>query len=207
MLKNVCYCSHERSYIKVKGTPGLRSDREGWLAKRRAIPAFTERECRLQKEHVWGKHVPTISFKKAENWSPGGWGTGSVPPTQLTEELRSSHPRTGQKRSSSLGIWDLDSSPGCTLYCVSLQLCCCCLFVCFERERGRQREGERESQAGSALSALSPMWGSNPRTVRSWPEPKSRARRLTDRATQAPQFLILHYGKKYSYSACLPGRL
>ena len=42
-----------------------------------------------------------------------------------------------------------------------------------ERERagmsrgGAEREGNRESQAGSKLSAQSPTWGSNPRTVRS----------------------------------------
>ena len=49
------------------------------------------------------------------------------------------------------------------------------MFI-FERERERERVGEgqrdRESQnlkqaPGSALSAQSPMWGSNPRTVRS----------------------------------------
>ena len=38
-----------------------------------------------------------------------------------------------------------------------------------------QREGERESQAGLTPSAQSPAWGSNPRTVRSCPEPKSDA--------------------------------
>ena len=41
-----------------------------------------------------------------------------------------------------------------------------------------QRERERETQKqkatlGSELSAQSQMWGLNPRTVRSWPEPKS----------------------------------
>ena len=44
-------------------------------------------------------------------------------------------------------------------------------FIYFERERmtrgGAEREGERESQAGSAPSVQSPMWGSNPRTVKS----------------------------------------
>ena len=41
-------------------------------------------------------------------------------------------------------------------------------FIYFERERERQnmggaeRKGERKSQAGSALSAQSPTWGSNP---------------------------------------------
>ena len=54
------------------------------------------------------------------------------------------------------------------------------MFV-FERERDRVREGEgkteRETQnpkqaVGSELSAQSPMWGSNPQTVRSRPESK-----------------------------------
>ena len=46
-------------------------------------------------------------------------------------------------------------------------------FFFFERERvgeeagKRQREGETESQAGSALSAQSLMWVSNSQTVRS----------------------------------------
>ena len=63
-----------------------------------------------------------------------------------------------------------------------------CLFI-FERERerereterkwgrGREREGDTESEAGSRLPAVStePDAGSNPRTVRSWPEPKADA--------------------------------
>ena len=36
-----------------------------------------------------------------------------------------------------------------------------------EREREREREGDRESQAGSMLSAQSPMRGSNSQTMRS----------------------------------------
>ena len=38
---------------------------------------------------------------------------------------------------------------------------------------GAEREGDTESEAGSKLSAQSPTQGSNPRTVRSCPEPKS----------------------------------
>ena len=38
-------------------------------------------------------------------------------------------------------------------------------FIYFERDRasggGADREGHREPQAGSTLSAWSPMWGSN----------------------------------------------
>ena len=65
------------------------------------------------------------------------------------------------------------------------------VYLLWEREhkpgRNRERGRERESQAGSALSAQSPKRGSNSRTVRSWPEPKSRVRRSTDWSTQAPQ--------------------
>ena len=52
--------------------------------------------------------------------------------------------------------------------------------------RGAEREGERDYQAGSALSAQSPTWGLNPWTMRSWPELKPRVGYLTDWATQAP---------------------
>ena len=54
---------------------------------------------------------------------------------------------------------------------------------------GAERERQRESQAGSTMSAWNPMWGSNSRTTRSWPEPKSRC--LTDWATQAPQQIFI----------------
>ena len=65
----------------------------------------------------------------------------------------------------------------------------CCLHVRGrgkgqrERERGR----ERESQAGSAVT----VQGSNSRTVRSWPEPKSRVGCFTDWATQVPPSILL----------------
>ena len=40
----------------------------------------------------------------------------------------------------------------------------------------RERETQNPKQAlGSELSAQSPMRGSNPRTARSWPEPKPDA--------------------------------
>ena len=61
------------------------------------------------------------------------------------------------------------------------------LFFYFERERerehkqgGAEREGEREYQVGSALSAQSLMGGSSPQTVRSLPELKSRVGGSTD---------------------------
>ena len=38
---------------------------------------------------------------------------------------------------------------------------------------GAEREGDRGSEAGSALTAESPIWGSNSRIVSSPPEPKS----------------------------------
>ena len=54
-----------------------------------------------------------------------------------------------------------------------------------------ERKGEKESQAGSTVPAQSLTQGSIPQTVRSWPEPKSRVRHLTDWATQAfPCFLL-----------------
>ena len=58
------------------------------------------------------------------------------------------------------------------------------LFIYLEKiETGRagegQREGERESQAGSQLSVQSPTRGSNSRTMRPWPEPKPRVGCLT----------------------------
>ena len=43
------------------------------------------------------------------------------------------------------------------------------------RKRGRHRIRSRLQAPGSKLSAQSPTWGSNPQTVRSWPELKSNA--------------------------------
>ena len=59
------------------------------------------------------------------------------------------------------------------------------LLIYFEREGQDSlfetiREGEKDSQVGFVLSAQNPMWDWIPRTVRSWPEPKSRVRHLTD---------------------------
>ena len=69
------------------------------------------------------------------------------------------------------------------------------LFIYFwEGERqGEGIERGRESQAGFASSVQSPMYGLNSWTVRSWPESKSRVRRLNDWAIQEPwsSFLIL----------------
>ena len=55
-----------------------------------------------------------------------------------------------------------------------------------EGQRDREREGERKSQAGSALTAQ----GSISWPASSWPEPKSRVRHVTDWATQAPHQLV-----------------
>ena len=69
------------------------------------------------------------------------------------------------------------------IYIIYLILCLACLFdfylfILIERtwveEEQREREREWESQTGSVLSAQSLMPGSIPRTLRSWPEPKSR---------------------------------
>ena len=66
------------------------------------------------------------------------------------------------------------------------------LFL-FERDRAWAGEGqrqERDSQAGSAWSTQSLTQDSNSQTVRSWPEPKWRVRRLTDCTTQAPPIVF-----------------
>ena len=49
-----------------------------------------------------------------------------------------------------------------------------CLFF-REREREAEGKGDRRSEVGSALTAESPLWPSNPWTARSWPEPESDA--------------------------------
>ena len=84
-------------------------------------------------------------------------------------------------------------------------LCCCC-YLFWERERtwiGEEQEREeagersrRERKTENPKQALCYQHGawrcdSIPQTVRSWPEPKSRVRRLTDWATQAPPREIL----------------
>ena len=56
--------------------------------------------------------------------------------------------------------------------------------TCWQQARGAEREGEKESQASSVFSA-EPNTGLSLMTVRSWPEPKSRVRYLTDWDTQA----------------------
>lgn len=69
-----------------------------------------------------------------------------------------------------------------------------CMYVCLfwerkservctsEQGRGRERGGERQSQASSAPS----VQGSDSWTVRWPPEPKSRVGHLTNQATQGP---------------------
>ena len=69
-------------------------------------------------------------------------------------------------------------------------------LLCVGRGGGTKREGERESQAGCALSVQSPRWDSNWGTVRSWPELKSGVWRSTHWATQMPLYdfwLLLHF--------------
>ena len=51
--------------------------------------------------------------------------------------------------------------------------------------RKKEREGERESQADSPISK-EPHVGPDPVTLRSWSEPKTRVRWLTDWANQVP---------------------
>ena len=71
----------------------------------------------------------------------------------------------------------------CVWCFISLRFLKNCLF--------RERERERESQAGSTLPVNSPMWGLNSGTARSWPELKSRVWRLTYWATLAPVMLYI----------------
>ena len=65
-----------------------------------------------------------------------------------------------------------------------------CLFTYFERVRacewreGQRERGDRESQAGSPLSAQSPTGSSISRTMRSWPEQKLS--QTLNRVTQVP---------------------
>ena len=87
-----------------------------------------------------------------------------------------------------------------------------CIYLFCEREResvhahgpGRSRERgrERESQTGSSLSVQGPTRGSNPQTVRSWPEPKPRVGCWTDWATQAPQTFFFKNIRKREFSSC-----
>ena len=51
---------------------------------------------------------------------------------------------------------------------------------------GLEREGDRESHAGSTLLAQSMTPGSNSQSSRSWPEPKWRVGRWINWATQVP---------------------
>ena len=48
-------------------------------------------------------------------------------------------------------------------------------YLFWMRGGGAEREEDRESEAGSALSAQSPMRGLNSQTTGSWPELKSDA--------------------------------
>ncbi|XP_045295165.1 uncharacterized protein LOC123577198 [Leopardus geoffroyi] len=81
--------------------------------------------------------------------------------------------------------------PGITTTGLFLFLFLKFIFIYFERERERERE--RKSQAGSMLSAQSPSAGdSNPQTVRSRAELKSRVGRLTDSLPDAPPTALVH---------------
>ena len=63
-------------------------------------------------------------------------------------------------------------------------------FIYLGESRVRGWGGRRESQSASLLS-MEPNAGLDPATLRSWPKPKSRLGRSTDRATQAPPLSIL----------------
>ena len=59
-------------------------------------------------------------------------------------------------------------------------------FIHLFWRKERMLKEERESQTGSVPSAWSTMRGSNPWTVRLWPEPKSRVGGLTDWSQPGP---------------------
>ena len=94
---------------------------------------------------------------------------------------------------------------GTEIACLFIYLFIYLEFIYFERVRerecrstqvctsrgGTERGKERESQGGSEVSVLNSKWSSIPRTVRSWPEPKSRVRRLTYWTTQEPPEIAL----------------
>ena len=96
----------------------------------------------------------------------------------------------------------------CSCYCVEdLAYFFKCLFV-FEREsvcvckqgRGREREGNEESKAGSTLPVQSPVWGLNSQIMRSaWADHS-----LTDWPTQAPWKPCLVSGIEYTYLGLAP---
>ena len=66
-----------------------------------------------------------------------------------------------------------------------------------EREREREREGEREKERmGGAekergRERIPSRFPTDSVKPDAWPGPKSRVRRLTDRATQAPHRLVI----------------
>ena len=66
------------------------------------------------------------------------------------------------------------------------------IYLLWEKERawasrgGAEKGRERESKVGSALSVRNLIRGSNPRIMRSWPEPKPRVGQLTDWAMLTP---------------------
>ena len=94
---------------------------------------------------------------------------------------------------------EITSSESCHLNSLKLFFNVYLFIVDREIDRGQagegQRERETESQAGSVPSAQSPMGGSSPQTVRSWPEPKPRVGRLTDWATQGPPSFLLFFNR------------
>ena len=72
---------------------------------------------------------------------------------------------------------------------------------------GAERETQNPKQApGSELSARSPTWGSNPRTLRSWPElksdaqptePRKRPKKLCNLLKEYGPFELALGGKKF----------
>ena len=122
-----------------------------------------------------------------------GRGRGRETPSRLYAEHRtqcrawSHNPEImtwAETRSQTLTNW-ATQAPLYTLFFV-------CLFVCFFRERDsaqggeKQRKRERENLKQAPHPVQSPKVGLNLRTLRSWPEPKSRVGSLTNWAASVP---------------------
>ena len=73
-----------------------------------------------------------------------------------------------------------------------------------EREHARVGEGRDNPKQALCLSVQSLTWAWNPRTMRSWPEPKSRVSHSTDWATQAPLLTLFSHLLNLNHVNLLP---
>ena len=113
---------------------------------------------------VRGGRMPPFPHRPGE-----GWTSSAVFPQQSLGLPWGMWREEEKSEASCLDSWSSTPTSVCFYFYLFK-----CLFIYFresERETasggGAEREGERESTAGSERSAQSPTWGSNPRTVRS----------------------------------------